>query len=85
MLWADGKTLYKKLCTTRLGAHLSETGVLGEEAMERSVEAVSAFCREADENGARKFAFATAAVRSAANGAEFCGRVRQYIPTQSSD
>lgn len=75
MLWADG-TLYKKLFTTRLAAGM-QGGVLCEESMARTAQAVAAFWREgAEAAGARRFAFATAAVRSAKNGAEFCARVR---------
>lgn len=76
MLWADG-TLYKKLFTTRLAAGM-QGGVLCEESMARTAQAVAAFWREGTEAaGARRtFAFATAAVRSAENGAEFCARVR---------
>lgn len=75
MLWADGKTLYKKLITTRLGAGIASEPVLREDAMARTVAAVCAFCREAEEMNASIYAFATAAVRSAKNGADFCERV----------
>ncbi len=74
MLWADGKTLYKKVQTTRLGAGIA-SGMLSEEGMERTLAAVTRFCREGEEAGARVYAFATAAVRSAKNGREFCGRI----------
>lgn len=75
MLWADGKTLYKKLKTTRLGAGLASNGSLSEEAIARSVSAVCDFCTEAEGFG-KTFSFATAAVRSASNGKEFCDRVK---------
>ena len=75
MLWADG-ALYKKVETTRLSEGLSESGVLSEAAMKRSERAVAAFCEEGRRAGAQPVAFATAAVRSASNGGEFCARVR---------
>ena len=75
MLWADG-ALYKKVETTRLSEGLSESGLLSEAAMQRSERAVAAFCEEGRRAGARPVAFATAAVRSASNGWEFCARVR---------
>ena len=62
--FADGKTLFKRLKTTRLGEGLSLTGRLKEEAIERSAQAVANFYREAKADGAEKvYAFATAAVR----------------------
>ena len=75
MLWANGKTLYKKLITTRLGSGLSSAATLREDAMNRTLEAVCQFCGEARAEDARIYAFATAAVRSATNGKEFCDRV----------
>lgn len=77
MLWADG-TLYKKLFTTRLAAGMRE-GVLAEDAMARTADAVAAcFCEGVREAGrANTFAFATAAVRTAGNGGAFCARVRE--------
>lgn len=75
---ADGKTLYKKLRTTRLGEGLSNTGRLCEGAICRTAEAVEYFKEHAKQNGADKFyAFATAAVRSSSNGGEFLGRVKE--------
>lgn len=75
-LMADGKTLYKRLKTTRLGEGLSLTGKLSSEAIKRTAEAVGQFKRQALSDGAEKvYAFATAAVRSAENGGEFVGCV----------
>ena len=82
MLWADGKTLYKRVNTTRLGEGLAKTGMLSQVAIERTALAVAEFVAEAEaEIVGDKLAggihiFATAAVRSAANGAEFCARVK---------
>lgn len=76
MMWADGKTLYKRLITTRLGEGLSSSPYLKEEAMERSAEAIAVFKEQALAEGADKvYAFATAAVRSALNGKAFCDKV----------
>ncbi len=76
MLWADGKTIFKKILTTRLGAGM-ENRCLAKPSMERSAEAVSFFYREAIAFGAEQvFAFATAAVRSAENRDEFVALVK---------
>lgn len=75
---ADGKTLYKRISTTRLGEGLSLTGVMKPEAIERSAVQIAEFYREAIEEGAeRVYAFATAAVRSAKNGGDFVRRVKE--------
>ncbi|MGN1104487.1 MAG: hypothetical protein ACI4QI_06370 [Candidatus Coproplasma sp.] len=72
MLWADGKTLYKKLHTTRLGDGLSFSTKLKIEAIERTVKAVSDFKSQAIVDGAQEvYAYATAAVRSSENGGDF--------------
>lgn len=77
MLWADGKALYKRLETTRLGAGL-ESGMLSEQSMARSVAAICKFCREAEQGGADFLcAFATAAVRTAKNGGVFCEQIER--------
>ena len=76
MLWADGP-LYKRVVTTRLAEGLSASGVLSDEACSRTVAAIGGLCREGREAGARIAAFATAAVRSAANGRAFCDRVKR--------
>ena len=73
-----GKTLYKRLCTTRLGEGLSKSDRLSLEALERTAQAVDNFCRTAHREGAEKvYAFATAAVRSASNGCDFLKRVKE--------
>lgn len=74
---ADGKTLFKRLITTRLGEGLSSTCMLSAEAIERTAQAVSKFVRTAESDGADKvYAFATAAVRSAKNGGDFVLRAK---------
>lgn len=78
MMWADGKTLYKRINTTRLGEGLVSTGVMSHAAMQRTAAAVRDFAAAAAEDGAAKvYAFATAAVRRAANREEFLGEVRR--------
>ena len=80
MLWADGKTLLKRVNTTRLGEGLAKTGLLSQTAIERSAVAVSEFAAQARNAGVEIteiLVFATAAVRSAKNGAEFCKRVEE--------
>lgn len=75
---ADGKTLYKRISTTRLGEGISTTGKLSPKAIERSAQAVAEYVKAAKEEGAvRVYAFATAAVRSAQNGGEFVSRVKE--------
>ena len=71
-LMADGKTLYKKLKTTRLSEGLSLYGKLKVEAIKRTAAAVGEFIKEAEADGAVKvYAFATAAARGAVNGKDF--------------
>ena len=78
MFVADGKVLYKRLNTTRLGEGLADSGVLKAAAIERSALAVAEFMRIAKHEGAEQvFAFATAAVRAAKNGLDFTERVRE--------
>ena len=78
-LSADGKTLFKRLKTTRLGEGLSITGKLSSAAIERTASAVAAFYAEAEKDGAEKvYVFATAAVRSSSNGSEFTQYVKAH-------
>ena len=78
MMWADGKTLYKKMKTTRLGEGLNFAPVLLKEACTRTAEAVAEFVSEAKADGAENvYAFATAAVRSAENPELFTDKVKE--------
>ncbi len=78
MMWADGKTLYKRMKTTRLGEGLNFAPVLLKEACTRTAEAVAEFVSEAKADGAEKvYAFATAAVRSAENPELFTDKVKE--------
>ena len=76
MFVADGKVLYKRLNTTRLGEGVAKYPRLNATAIERTAQAVAGFYAQAQADGAEAvFAFATAAVRSAENGREFVERV----------
>lgn len=77
-LVSDGKTLYKRLATTRLGEGLSFSGTMKPEAIERTALAVAEFAEIAkNEKSDKLYAFATAAVRSASNREQFLTRVKQ--------
>lgn len=65
----------KKLATTRLGGGLTLTGRIDDLAFADSLKAVTDFCAEARAAGAEPYAFATEAVRAAANGRAFCNAV----------
>ena len=76
LMWADGKTLYKRLCTTRLGEGLNASPYLKEEACSRTAQVVADFAAQAQKDGADKvYAFATAAVRSSKNPQLFTDKV----------
>lgn len=78
LIWSDGKTLYKGINTTRLGEGLALSGELSLIAQERTLNAIVSYRDYALENGADKlYCFATAAVRSAKNGAEFVRLVKE--------
>ncbi len=77
MFVADGKVLYKRIQTTRLGEGIANNGFLKPEAIERTAIAVSEFYNTALKEGAEEVcAFATAAVRAAKNGKKFVNRVK---------
>ena len=77
MLVANGKVLYKRLNTTRLGEGLAKTNRLNADAIARTANAVCDFFMQAKSDGAEKvLAFATASVRSATNGGEFVAHVK---------
>ena len=77
LLWADGCSVYKKINTTRLGSGVEKDGALSEEAIARTVSAVSQFYAQALHDGVEcVYAFATAAVRSAKNGKDFVWAVK---------
>jgi len=67
----------KEKIVVRLGESASQIKHLGEEAMNRGVEAMNLFALVAARTGARVRAVATSAVREASNGDEFVERVRE--------
>lgn len=83
MLVADGTVLYKAVETTRLGEGLASCTTLLPQAIERSAKAVADFYFRAKQEGAESvYAFATAAVRTASNGAEFVSEVQRLCGLQ---
>lgn len=77
-LVSDGKTLYKRIRTTRLGEGLAFSGSMKDEAIERTALAVADYVSRAKaEKTDKLYAFATAAVRSASNKAQFLARVKE--------
>lgn len=74
---ADGKTLYKRMNSTRLGEGLAKSGLISDAASNRTATAVARFYAQAIADGAQKvYIFATAAVRSASNRGELLERVK---------
>lgn len=72
--------LVRRIDTTRLHEGLSEGNVLGAESMARTAGAIERFAAEARDMGVRAgdiFAFATSAVRDAANGRELIDAVKR--------
>ena len=83
LLVADGKVLYKRLKTTRLGENLAVSGTLLPKAISRSATAVAEFYHLAKKEGAEDvLAFATASVRFAKNGGDFLLAVKELCPLQ---
>ncbi|MCR5611541.1 MAG: hypothetical protein K6F68_06935 [Clostridiales bacterium] len=72
---ASGRIPVKEVYTTRLGGGLAKTGLLPDEAMEKSLEVMKELSRRAKENGFVPVGYATSAVRDAVNGREFAERV----------
>jgi len=81
MVMTNGKTLYKRINTTRLGEGICSSDKLLSAAILRTAKAVAAFYSEAKEVGAESVcAFATAAVRGAKNADEFVSAVKELCP-----
>lgn len=67
----------------RLGTEVDATGVLGDQAIERAVDAIARMATLAKQLGAERVeAVATSAVRDASNAARFLARVRQETGVQ---
>jgi exopolyphosphatase / guanosine-5'-triphosphate,3'-diphosphate pyrophosphatase len=64
---------------TRIGEGLGEGGSLSEEAMQRTLDAVTAHFRAIRGHYVRLFAVATSALRRAHNGQEFSNRVQAVL------
>ena len=80
ILYSDGKILYKRIITTRLGEGLSKTGVISAEAQDRTVSAIKSLVGHLILNGAEEILpFATEPVRSAKNGEDFKRAVRDSV------
>lgn len=79
LLITDGqKSLLRMLEITRLAEGLAKSGKLGKQAQERTCSALVRFAEVAEkEKCDRFFAFATEAVRSAANGDEFVNAAKK--------
>ena len=76
----DGRLISgpKELNMTRIGEGVNETGMLSEDGMRRSVEALVDFNQKAKAWGAKHiFALATSAVRDAGNRQVFLNRVKE--------
>ena len=80
MTWADGKSLYKRIATTRLAEGIAGSGVISLAAAMRTANAIRDFAMQARDDGAeRVYVFATEALRAAKNGAE----IKQLIERES--
>jgi exopolyphosphatase / guanosine-5'-triphosphate,3'-diphosphate pyrophosphatase len=64
---------------TRIGEGLGERGRLGDEPMQRTLDAVSQLARAMRGHYVRMFAIGTSALRRADNGEEFIERVRDVL------
>ena len=72
MVLVDGKPIFTEIETTRLGKYLAVNNSLGGEEFEKSIQAISMFCKRARLAHAFNIKiFATEAVRSATNGKQF--------------
>ena len=76
--WRDGDGFAfspKQVFTTRLANGLAKTGLLSQESMDATCRVVAQLKKEADEKGCPLFAYATSAVRDAANQEAFLNRL----------
>lgn len=69
----------KRLITTRLADGLRQTGLLGESAMQRSIAALTDFCALSQAENRTPFAYATSAVRDAANREAFLAQINNTL------
>lgn len=72
------RSVYKTLNTTRIGEGMGHSKVITPAAMERALNALAAYKKEAHEKGAKAFyVFATSAVREAENRQDFLHMARE--------
>jgi exopolyphosphatase/guanosine-5'-triphosphate,3'-diphosphate pyrophosphatase len=64
---------------TRIGEGLGERGKLGDEPMQRTLDAVAQLARALRGHYVRLFAVGTSALRRAENGEDFCARVAELL------
>ena len=79
-IFAGGRIVYKEKITSQLGRGLDGSGFIVDTSMQRTLAAMDEFILKATDSGVTKdniFAFATATVRRAENGKEFCDLVYQ--------
>ena len=77
MMSEGGSTLFKLSVITRLAAGMNVSGKIGEVSAEKTLSALSFFVSRAEKEKVDKlFCFATSAVRTAENGAEFTEKVK---------
>lgn len=76
MVYSGGKILLRDLVTTQLAEDMGEDKKLAYKSINRTLEGISELKNKAQALGKTKFyCFATAAVRNAANGYEFCSEL----------
>ena len=74
----DGTTVYRDAISTRMGAGMSKNNYFTDEAISRGIECFCEFKMFMDQYNVQKYrAIATAACRTAKNGAEFIDKVKQ--------
>lgn len=77
LLSENGKTVEKNVTVTGLAAGLTTSGKISDAGMQKTVNAIEKYALQGRAFGADEtYAFATAAVRQAANSAEFIQKVR---------
>ncbi len=79
LMMSDGvKTLYKKVCTTRLAEGMTDDKKLSLIAINRTADAICRFVDTAKVDGANEiYIFATAAVRQSSNSKVFLEKVKE--------
>ncbi len=71
------KERFRRREMVRLSQGMDKDSVLQEDPQRRTIAALLNFAKEAEAEGAQIIAVATAAVRRAKNGGEFCARVKE--------